>query len=628
MAGRPRVRPESEYIRGPISVEVPTPIRENGVPVGYEWKPVDIVKMLNMSPGYSPFLEAEGYYFCGDTFKKFMLFVIQECVYPEGEDYCGKPFVPETWQWCIYANMFCWFRESDGRRRFREVFIYVPRKNGKTSAFGMVPTLWEFFCGTEKRAQLFCCAADIGQASVNFRHSMFNVESNNRLLGRLLNSKVNRSTRSFEHKNGKTFKVLSSIADTKHGLSPSFVYADEIHAHKDSELIDVMITGMASRKNPMLIYTTTADYDRESFCNRLYDRAKSIRDGLQSDPSFYPVIYEAAVTDDYKDRRVWEKANPNFGLSIYPEHFDQMLRTAEQNPAELAKFQRLHLNIQTKTETAWIAPHVWANGVAQMDDKLTVDEVKAHFRKYPLWYNVAEGHDLDKTSSDLYIQQYLNYWTWHIKQVEDLQTEECIGGFDNAGTEDIAAFSLFFPAKRVLLCWGWCPGDGIYKRAQKQKVPYGRWYEAGLINKTKLAHMDEDAIVKTLIGDSTCKGILSHFRGFTNLCFDRWCNNHIINKVEEFGFPVRVYPQGFVGMNEPCRFVNKELANLDFWHGGNPVLDWMISNVTIQQSNMGQIRPSKDKSVDKIDMVVASLMAIGGYIYPDSTIISDIRGLG
>jgi phage terminase large subunit-like protein len=81
-------------------------------------------------------------------------------------------------------------------------------------------------------------------------------------------------------------------------------------------------------------------------------------------------------------------------------------------------------------------------------------------------------------------------------------------------------------------------------------------------------------------------------------------------------------------MNEPCRFVNKELANLDFWHGGNPVLDWMISNVTIQQSNMGQIRPSKDKSVDKIDMVVASLMAIGGYIYPDSTIISDIRGLG
>jgi phage terminase large subunit-like protein len=141
-----------------------------------------------------------------------------------------------------------------------------------------------FFVDKEKRSQNYCCAADVEQASNNFRHCQYMIENNPKLISRLREKRVFRSTRSFEHNDGAIYKVLSSIADTKHGLSPNFVYVDEVHAHPNSELIDVMLTGTAARTQPLVLYTTTADYDRPSVCNSLYDKAKAIASDKQWEP--------------------------------------------------------------------------------------------------------------------------------------------------------------------------------------------------------------------------------------------------------------------------------------------------------------------------------------------------------
>jgi len=625
--GRPRSRPEAEYIRGPVWVDIPVPVRDGMVVKGYEWKSTDLIVLLNLIPDYSPFIDAEGYYFDVEQLKQFISFVVNECVYPEGIN-TGDPFVPEQWQWCIYANMFCWKSEKTHFRRYREVFIYVPRKNGKTSAFGMIPTLYEFYCSDEKRAQLFCCAADTEQASVNFRHSVYSIETNTRLLSRLREQKVNRSTRSFEHTDGTTFKVLSSIAETKHGLSPSFVYADEIHAHKDSELIDVMITGMAARPQPLLIYTTTADYDRPSVCNSLYDRAKSIQSGKQTDPTFLPVIYEASIADDYHKEEVWRKANPNYEKSIYAEHFERMIRTAESNPAELNKFLRLHLNVKTKTETTWIPSHIWVKGAPQQSSLLSVKEIKAWLFEHNLWHNIALSSKWGHSSTiDIYIEQYQNYYTWYINKVHDLQNAECYGGYDNSSTKDIAAFTLWFPNEHVLLFWGWCPGESIYTRSVEQNVPYSRWYEAGLINDTPQTNISEVAIGNALIGTSDKVGIASHFKGLMSVSFDRWGSNYIHEVFSTYGISARAYPQSFAGMNQPCRVMETMVSNEDFWHGGHPVLEWMIGNTMVEMNRDEQIRPSRKNSSDKIDGIVSGLMAIGGHLYPEVETIRDIRGL-
>ena len=357
---RPKTRPETKYFPGEVYIDVPSPVRDiNGDMVGYEWKKTDLIKLLRKIPDYDVFRDAEGFHFDTDEAIRIIHFVVNECVFPEGK-LTGKPFIPEMWQWAVYLNTYCWVEDQRPTiRRFNEVLVYIPRKNGKTTAFGAIPALISIYVDREKRSQNFCCAADVEQASLNFRHASYMVEQNPRLLNRLTEGKVRRSQRYMEHNNGKTLKVLSSIADTKHGLSPNYVGVDEVHAHRDSELIDVMVTGTGSRENPLIIYTTTADYDRVSTCNELHKRAKAVCKGTQTDAHFLPVIYEAERTDDWEDEEVWKKANPNYGISINSRYFKKELNKVRNNPTLLNRFLRLHLNIKTSVESTWIFAHVW-----------------------------------------------------------------------------------------------------------------------------------------------------------------------------------------------------------------------------------------------------------------------------
>jgi len=606
---------------------LPIPVREKSKIVGMKWVKVNLVDVLNMLPYYSPFTEAEGYYFDINEYEKFTNFVVNECVFPEGES-AGLPFIPEKWQWCIFLNIFCWKSKDTNRRRYREAFILVPRKNGKTSAFGVIPTLYMTYCDPEQRSQNFCCAADIEQASVNFRHVSFNIEENPRLLGRLINGRVNRSVRSFETKTGNTFKVLSSIADTKHGLSPNFVYIDEVHAHKDGELIDVMVTGTAARPQPLIIYTTTSDFDRDSICNDLHSRAKKIAVGHLTDVNFLPVLYEADLEDDYKDEDVWKKANPNFGISIYPEYFKRQIQVCETSPKNLNRFLRLHLNIKTKTETVWIPPWVWANGNPTETELLTVPEIKERLYTFRYWHVIARTPEFNRSTVDTYISEYREWYTWYFNKLEVLKDSPCWGGYDNSSASDIASFNLFFPEERCTIPWFWVPAESIARRAKEEKVPYERWYRAGVINNTPQARISEIDISNTLVGtDNGGYGICTYFTNINNVAFDRWGSNFIYEMLSNYGIKAEAYPQSYAGMNEPCNKLETMIVNREFFHGGNPVLNWMNNNTMALTNNNNQMRIDKNSSTDKVDGMVALVTAIGGYIYTDSNVIQSIPGL-
>lgn len=620
-----------KFLRGgnkKISQDVPVPIRKNHRLVGYEYKSVRLSELLRMIPMYDVFREAEDYYFDLDEMHQFVEFVVNECVYPEGE-LTGLPFIPELWQWAVYFNIFCWKHKETGYRRFKEAFILVPRKNGKTVSFGAIPTLYMFYVDKEQRSQNFCCAADIEQASINFRHTAYMIEQNPNLLNRLRQNKVNRSTKSFEHaKDGSMFKVLSAIAETKHGLSPNFAYVDEVHAHKSSELIDVMLTGTAARRQSLTIYTTTADYDRPSTCNELYERAKRIASGEMSDVSFLPVIYEATVDDDFEDERTWKKANPNYGISIYAEYFERNIRQCKSNPVLLNRFLRLHLNIRTKTETVWIPTWVWANGNHTENHLLSIDEIKTLLYNHRLWHNFAADNEwFNNSQIDLYLTEFQGYFTWYFRKLEELQDVECYGGYDNSSVNDIASFSLYFPSEGVVMPWFWVPAESIYKRSVEERLPYDRWFKSGLINNTPLASISERDIAKTLTGDGNQKGICTYFRNLQLVCFDAWGSNFIYETLYNAGLQAKKYPQSYVGMNGPCRKLQADIENKELFHGSNPVLRWMMGNVTMTTNNNDQMRPNKQKSTDKIDGVVASLMAIGGHMYSGQQMITNISGL-
>lgn len=626
----PKSRSYSKYFKGGKSTrELPLPVREKDKVVGFKWIKVNLVELLNMLPYYSPFTNADGYYFDLDEYDKFVNFTINECIYPEGV-LAGKPFIPEKWQWCVFLNMFCWKSKETGRRRYREVFILVPRKNGKTSAFGVIPTLYMTYCDPEQRSQNFCCAADIEQASVNFRHVTYNIEQNPRLLGRLVNNRVNRgNVRSFETKTGNTFKVLSSIADTKHGLSPNFVYIDEVHAHKDGELIDVMVTGTAARPEPLIVYTTTADFDRESVCNNLYARAKKIALGHIVSTTFLPVIYEAELTDDYKDEAVWRKANPNFGISVYPQYFREQIEICETSPVSLNRFLRLHLNIKTKTETVWIPPWIWANGDAKQDKLLSIDDIKSKLYDFRFWHSIAKTPEFQKSTVDTYILEFQQWYTWYFNKLEELRNSPCWGGYDNSSASDIASFNLFFPEERCTIPWFWVPAESIDRRSKEDRIPYDRWYRAGIINNTPMARISEIDISSTLVGtDNGGYGITTYFTNINNVAFDRWGSNYIYEILYNYGIKAEAYAQTFAAMNEPCRKLETMITNGEFFHGKNPVLEWMNNNTMAVANNNNQMRVDKNKSSDKVDGMVALLMAIGGYIYSNSNVIQSLPGLG
>jgi len=626
--GRPKKRPESKYFPGKIWIRIPFPVRDDEHHlVGYRWKKTDLISLLKEIPaGYSPFTEAEGYIFDSDEAEIIVHFIINECVFPEGE-LTGRPFVPEKWQWAIYLNTYGWFEEKNPKvRRFNEVFILTPRKNGKTTAFGAIPSLIALFVDPEQRSQNFCCAADVEQAALNFRHASYMVEQNKKLLNRLTGGKIRYGSRYMEHNNGRTMKVLSSVAETKHGLSPNYVGVDEVHAHSNSELIDVMVTGTASRLNPLVMYTTTADYNRPSICNELYKRAKSICDGLQSDPSFLPIIYEAQPTDDWESPKIWKKSNPNFGISVNEKYFKKTIRQVKNSPKLLNRFLRLHLNIRTAVETSWIFPHIWGatNPVFPTSELLTPEDIRVEMENRSSWFSVVDTEVWASTSVDIHLSHHAQYFTWFFNKLTELQDSPCFAAYDNAAVSDIASLALFFPNTKDLLSFNWVPSESIEQRSQQEHIPYQNWFNCGLINNSPQSSIDEDHIVEALVGK---EGILHHFDDVRVVAFDAWGSTNISNNVTDAGHICRRYPQSYAGMNQPCKTMESWLLQEQLHHGGHPVLAWKIGNTMLTQDNNDRVRPSRKDSTDKIDGIVSSLMAIGAWMYDEDTLIDTLAGL-
>lgn len=632
---RPTKDPRSKLIRdkadsevGSVWIILPLPVYKNNVLVGYEGKRTHLVELLSSlgSTKYDPFRDADGYYFDRKEAELLIHWIINECVIPEGIS-MGKPFIPLKWMWAVYFNMYCWKSLETGRRRYSEAFILVPRKNSKTASFGAIPALLSIFCDPEKGSQNFSAAADSEQASIVYRHADTMIQCNPRLKARLKGGKSKKSTREIETTNNNRFKVLSSEASTKHGLSPNVVIIDEVHAHPDSELIDVLNTGQGARQQPLTIYTTTADYDRPSACNELYYMAKSCLDGTKPNPNLLPVIYEAQREDDWESEEVWEKANPSYGITITKEYFRREVQRVKNNPARLNRFLRLHLNIQTSVENQWLDLREWMQTAPKSAELLTVDEIKERMEKHPNWFSIVNDNTWYNTpTSDTYIEQQKQWWTWFIYMLDELRDEECYAGYDHTLTTDIAALSLFFPSRGIVLPFFWVPGESIFRRAEDDKIPYDRWYMAGMINNAnkKLKTIREQDILDCFTGTEEHEGIFTWFTNIKKISFDKWGTTWLYQQLQEFGFHAEAYVQGYAGMNPPCRKMEELVTQQSIFHGGNDILKWMVGNVMVKEDPNSRIMPQKQISSDRIDGVVATLMAMGRWMMDNEETILDL----
>jgi len=499
--------------------------------------------------GFDPWANTKGLYFDVEIARRICDFFPSNFKHCKGE-WAGKPFELQKWQKQYIGHLFGWKRERDGLRRFRTSLLYIPKKNGKTqlgSAIGLI-----LLCAdNEPGAEVYSTAGDTEQAKIIFDAASEMVEQNATLRRAL---KVFTGYKAMKHERTQSYwKVLSSESKTKHGPNVHGLLIDELHVQRNTELIDTLTAGVVSRRQPLIIYMTTADHAGPSVCNDEYDYACKVRDGVIKDAEYLPVIYEAKVDDDWTSEKIWRKANPNYGVTLPPNYFKSLVKKAKERPTEEYKFKRLHLNIQTKTQARWLDMGKWDESGAKI-------------------------------------------------KIEELEGKECYAGLDLSSSIDISTFVMFFPEFNACIPKFWVPKGTAAKR-----IEYEQWEREKYLTITEGEVIDYEWI-RAEINKLSEKYVIK------DIAYDPWnASQMAIKLVDDDGLAMIEFRQGFKSFSEPSKEFEKLVIQRELVHFGNPVLRWMASNCSIKEDpagNLKPIKPSKDSKL-KIDGIVALIMAIG-----------------
>jgi len=465
----------------------------------------------------------------------------------------GVHFDLLPWEKEIIGKLFGTVK-ADGTRQYRTVYVEIPKKNGKSPlAAGVALKL--LLADHEPGAEIYSAACDRDQASIVFNGARAMIQQNPKL-GR--KCKVLDSTRRIIHNNGSFYRVLSADAPNKHGFNVHGVIFDELHAQPNRQLWDVLTRGSgAARRQPVVFAITTAGYDRHSICWEMHEYACKVRDGIIDDPTFLAILYGADEQDDWTDEKVWVKANPSLGVTIQLDEMRSECRYAQENPAAENTFRRLRLNQWVKQESRYIPMERWRGCGGAVD-------------------------------------------------AESLRAKPCWAGLDLASSIDVAAFVMAFNEDGIvkLLCRFWVPEENIEARSRRDRVPYDVWVRQGFITATPGNVIDYDYI------EAEIEGLSSDY-DIREIGYDPWGALQLAQHLEAKGFEMVEVRQGTKSMSEPTKEMLRLVLGGKLRHGDNPVLTWMADNAVVTIDSAENVKPDKKKSTERIDGIVAAIMALG-----------------
>lgn len=518
---------------------------------------MEIDDLIRTIPGYDPFVSAGDCHFDADAARRAIDFVETYLTFSKdsAKSAMGSPFVLQPWQKAIVGNLFGWIR-PDGTRRYREAFILIPRKNGKTELAAAI-IAYVGLCDRESGAEIYSAAADRMQASIVFAATKSMISANRKLSKRC---KVYQN--SIQFPKSSFYKSLSAEAYSKHGLNAHLVVIDELHAITDTELVSVLTSSQGARRQPLTIYITTADFNRPGTYADTYKRATQCRDAkspsdVNWDPYLLPCIWEAKADEDWTSETVWRKCNPNCDVSVQLEYLRAECKKAQDNPTLENKFKRLHLNLSTEADVRWLSSSDW---------------------------NACGGLPFDK---------------------KVLVGKRCIGTLDLSSTADLSCYLLYFPEYKLVLPHFFAPRENAERRERLDKVPYLTWAKQGYITLTDGNVIDYDYIKAEIVKSSKEYQV-------EEIAYDPWGAAQIAIQLQALGFNMVEFRQGWNSMSEPAKEFERIIKKHELVHLDNPILKWNAMNVSISVQAEGEnIKPSKAKSVERIDGIVCAVMAIG-----------------
>lgn len=467
----------------------------------------------------------------------------------------GQPFKLMEWQReRVIRPLFGWKR-SDGTRRYRYCYIEIPRKNGK-SALGAAIALALLYADDEPGAMIYSCAGDRSQARIIFEAAS-NMVRQAAPLAKLSN--IYRNSIFFRRAMSR-YEVISADAPTKHGLNPHGVMFDELHVQPTRELWDTMSTAVGARRQPMIVAITTAGWDRRTICWDIHKHAMSVAADPSIDPEFLPVIYAADPKDPWDSPETWRKANPSLNVTIDESFLASECKRAKEMPSYENTFRRLYLNQWTEQSERWLPMEKW---------------------------------DVCGDKFDL----------------ESFHGEECWAALDLSTSTDTTALVLLFERDNVFYVWPhfWVPSETTDRRERREKIKYREWAQLGYMEMCDGPVISYERVLERIDWYAARVKI-------KEIAIDRWNASNVGTELQRRDIPVVAFGQGFASMSAPTKCLEALVLSGGIRHNKHPVLRWMASNVAIErekQDPAGNIKPHKGRSADKIDGIVALIMALG-----------------
>ena len=485
-------------------------------------------------------------------------------------DFYGQPFLLLDWEYDTLRNVYGTLKEN-GLRQYQFAYLEIPKKNGKTELVAAIGI--DHLTNDPPGGQIYCCAAEKEQAGLVYKAAKQMIEQDADLKKLL---KVIDSKKEIQNTETGTFlKVLSAEAYSKHGLNPTVIIFDELHAQPNRDLWDVMTFGAgAARKEPLWWVITTAgdDPDKHSIGWEIHEKAKKILDGEQINPAWYVKMYNAPEDADIFDEKLWYEINPSLGKTISIESVRQEALEARNSESSEKLFRWLRLNQWVSLKRiGWLPLTLWDS---------------------------TEGK-------------------WNLAE---LIGKRCYAGLDLSSTTDLTALKLLFPPQDGFDDWreiseAWIPEDSMKERIARDGVPYDKWVKSKHLHVTPGNAVDYEFVEARILAANQQYTI-------EMLGTDPWNSRMLTQRLEKARVKLYEVPQNMANMSPAMKEQERLMRIGKYTHEYNPAARFCFGNTNIAVDGNGNIKPMKNKSIERIDIAVAGIIAMAVAIQMGATVES------
>jgi phage terminase large subunit-like protein len=487
--------------------------------------------------------------------ERVIIFIETELNFTAGR-FAGKPVHLAEWQKKIIREIY---REDSGRRIVRTALLTMGRKNGKTALAAMLAAAGLLGPEAEARGEVYSAASDRNQAARTFRELEAMILANSDLLARV---NIQRFAKKIEVLSGdgagSTYEALSSDARKAHSLSPSFVICDEIAQWPNRDLYDNLVTGTGAREEPLVIVISTMSSNPHHVLTELVNYGQSILSGNIQDSSFAAFIFTTPEDADIWDEKTWYLANPGLGDFRNLDELRKFAEQAKRIPSRESVFKNLYLNMPVDPDSRFINQADW-----------------------------------EACAGDI--------------ALEALRGRPCYGGLDLSSTTDLTSLVLYFPKDDgAVLPYFWVPADRMAEREHSDKVPYPLWHKSGLLEAPAGRAINKMAIIHKIAE-------LAGMFDIQGVAFDRWRLEDLQKLLSDEGIeiPITAFGQGFKDMSPAVDALETGILNGTIRHSRHPILTWNVSNAVVEIDPAGSRKITKEKSIERVDGLVALVMAVG-----------------